>query len=171
MKSLFALIVLTTAWISTASAGGNPNVCDPKATEGCLLRCFLPGPATLEIYIGPADTDGQSAYLVQKSRLLASGLKIAREGKAVRPKPVTHTGGSMTLQASFDDGEITFDVTSLGVPTDENGWQLDGSVAVVGKSQDMICDYETKLWIEEYELKFSQTFPRDFYEKIKDLVQ
>ena len=173
MKPSFLALGLLTCLSSLSFAAeppqatsANPNVCDPADVSQCWFRCITSSEnmsdfSGIEVYVSPAK-EGKSQYLIQESRdWNINKVKPVATGEMVRTDSASEVQWAIGKRAQLS-------VKVLGIPTNQNGWIMSGPLTMKGflghkKTHHMICSYENRYWIESYEFKFDERFPKDFY--------
>ena len=151
-----------------ALAWENPYACGPEQTAQCWIRCFnsrsiLEGERAYRIWITP-EKNGKAEYLVLRERTFVAGLRTASAGQVSRQGDraplaidldLDGNGRRVKLKASIDPAQIT----------PNNGWTLRGTMTYAGKSMEVLCGYDTRTWMEEYNRVYDPSFPADLYQR------
>lgn len=160
MKTIFLFSLLLS--INAFGQWTNPYACDPSRTNDCWITCFNSDAVhgadlMVRVFITPIK-NGRAEFLIQKESLFW-GMKTEASGQVVRddnnPLNIRLNIGQSSLNVSTKKDSILVN----------NKWTLSGRSKIAGASRNMICSYNTKMGLIEYDFEYTPDFPMEFFRK------
>lgn len=138
----------------------NPYACNPSQLKECWITCFNSdavhgGDQMVRLYITPMK-EGRAQYLIQKESLFW-GMRTTDSGHIVRD-----ADSAISIRLSLGQSSLNVSTKKESI-LQNNKWTLSGRSNVAGEIRNMVCSYDTKTSLMEYDFKYTPDFPKDFF--------